>query len=61
MSALELPSSAELASSVVPLAIACGVCGIEMKLISVDPATENTVYAYRCVNGHRHEIVVADK
>jgi hypothetical protein len=32
-----------------------------MKLATVKPSTENTVYAYQCVNGHRREIVTADR
>jgi hypothetical protein len=43
-----------------PISIACIGCENEMVLISVQPAAERTVYAYECVNGHQHEIVVTD-
>jgi hypothetical protein len=42
-----------------PFSIACGICGKEMKLVSVECSTENTVYAYQCVKGHRRKLVAA--
>ena len=56
-----MPVSELPPSTAPPISIACGICGNEMKLVSVDPTAENTVYAYQCTNGHRHEIVTADK
>jgi hypothetical protein len=41
-----------------PFSIACKICGKEMKLVSVEP-TENTIYAFQCVKGHRRELVTA--
>lgn len=38
---------------------ACRICGKVMRLVAAAPSTESTVYAYRCVNGHRHELVTA--
>jgi len=32
-----------------------------MRLAYVDPTGTNTVYAYRCDDGHQHEILRADK
>jgi hypothetical protein len=32
-----------------------------MKLAYIDPTGTNTVYAYRCDDGHHHEILWADK
>jgi hypothetical protein len=40
---------------------ACGICGDNMRLAYIDPTGINTVYAYRCDNGHHHEILRADK
>jgi len=56
-----MPMSELSSSAAPPISIACGICGNEMKLVSVKPSTENAVYAYQCANGHRHEIVTADK
>jgi hypothetical protein len=56
MPASELPLSAAP-----PISITCRICGNEMKLVSVAPSLWTTVYAYHCANGHRHEIVTADK
>jgi hypothetical protein len=42
-----------------PISIACRICGKEMKLISVECSTENTVYGYQCVKGHRRKLVTA--
>jgi hypothetical protein len=39
----------------------CGICGNNMRLAYVDPTGTNTVYAYRCDDGHHHEILRADK
>jgi hypothetical protein len=50
-----LPSPASLIST------ACGTCGNNMRLAYVDPTGADTVYAYRCDNGHYHEILRADK
>jgi hypothetical protein len=43
------------------ISIACRTCSEEMKQVTVKPSIENTVYAYQCVNGHRYEIVTADR
>jgi hypothetical protein len=48
-------------STAPPISIACGTCGNEMKLVSVDPTAESTIYEYQCAKGHRHKIVTADK
>jgi hypothetical protein len=47
--------------SPVPIATACEICGNNMRLAYVDPTGTNTVYAYRCDDGHHHEIQRADK
>jgi hypothetical protein len=47
--------------AVPPIAIPCGMCGQEMKLVSVDPCAASIIYTYRCTSGHRHEIIVIDK
>ena len=49
---------AQTLSETPPISIACKICGKEMKLVSVKP-TENTVYAFQCVKGHRRELVTA--
>jgi hypothetical protein len=36
-------------------------CGNNMGLVYVDPTGPNTICAYRCDDGHRHEILRADK
>jgi hypothetical protein len=43
------------------LSIACRICGLTMKLISVTPSIEETVYAYQCVKGHRREVGMAGR
>jgi hypothetical protein len=43
-----------------PISITCGVCRNEMRLASVDPTNEKTVYLYRCTNGHRRQFSTAD-
>jgi hypothetical protein len=48
-------------SPVPPTSTACGICGNNMRLAYVDPTGTNTVYAYRCDDGHHHEIQRADK
>jgi hypothetical protein len=48
-------------SPVPPIATACEICGNNMRLAYVDPTGTNTVYAYRCDDGHHHEILRADK
>jgi hypothetical protein len=48
-------------SPVPPISIACGICGNNMRLAYVDPTDTNTVYVYRCGDGHHHEILRADK
>jgi hypothetical protein len=35
-------------------------CGNNMRLAYVDPTGTSTVYAYRCDDGHHHEILRAD-
>ena len=52
----ELPPSAAPA-----LSVACHTCSHEMKLIYIAPDGECIVYAYRCTNGHRHEVVATFK
>jgi hypothetical protein len=44
-----------------PPSIACGTCGKEMRLASVVPIAQRTVYSYQCANGHRHKIARANK
>jgi hypothetical protein len=44
-----------------PLSIACSICGSKMELVSVEPAAQGTVYAYRCPKGHRQELAMAKK
>jgi hypothetical protein len=44
-----------------PISTACGICGNNMRLAYVDPTGTNTVYAYRCVDGHHYEILRADQ
>jgi hypothetical protein len=53
--------SASPPSPAVLLSAACGICGHDMRLAYVDPTGTNTVYAYRCDDGHRREILRADK
>jgi hypothetical protein len=36
-------------------------CGNNMRLVYVDPTGTNTICAYRCDDGHHHEILRADK
>jgi hypothetical protein len=36
-------------------------CGNNMRLAYVDPIGTNAVCAYRCVDGHHHEIPRADQ
>jgi hypothetical protein len=43
------------------ISTACGICGNNMRLAYVDPTGTDTVYAYRCDNGHYHEILRAEK
>src|ERR1700734_3875838 len=38
-----------------PISIPCGGCRNEMRLASVDPTNEKTVYIYQCTNGHRRQ------
>jgi hypothetical protein len=38
-----------------PISIMCGGCRNEMRLASVDPTNETTVYTYQCANGHRRQ------
>jgi hypothetical protein len=47
--------SASTIPEIPPLSIACRICCMPMKLVSVKPSIEETVYAYLCVNGHRRE------
>jgi hypothetical protein len=53
--------SASPFSAVPPISTACGICGNNMRLAYVDPTGTNTVYAYRCDDGHHREILRADK
>ena len=53
--------SASPPSPVLPISTACGICGNNMRLAYVDPTGTNTVYAYRCDDGHHHEILRADQ
>jgi hypothetical protein len=48
-------------SPVPPTSTACEICGNNMRLAYVDPTGTNTVYAYRCDDGHHHEVLRADK
>jgi hypothetical protein len=48
-------------SPIPPPSIACDRCDHEMKLISVVPHAESTLYAYECANGHRCEVFAPDK
>jgi hypothetical protein len=43
-----------------PISIPCGGCRNEMRLASVDPTNEKTVYIYRCTNGHRRQFSTTD-
>ena len=52
-----MPMSELPQSPVRALSIACHSCAHEMKLLSVVPEEDCIVYAYRCANGHRHEVV----
>jgi hypothetical protein len=44
-----------------PISIACSTCSDEMKLVSINPTAETTIYEYQCANGHQHNIIMADK
>jgi hypothetical protein len=44
-----------------PISLACSICSDEMKLVSINPTSETTIYEYQCANGHRHKIVMADQ
>jgi hypothetical protein len=44
-----------------PISTACGFCGNNVRLAYVDPTGTNAVCAYRCVDGHHHEILRADQ
>ena len=38
-----------------PLSMTCTVCDDgEMKLVSIEPETDRTLYVYECRNKHRH-------
>jgi hypothetical protein len=43
-----------------PISIPCGGCRDEMRLASVDPTNEKTVYVYQCTNGHRRQFSTTD-
>jgi hypothetical protein len=43
-----------------PISIMCGGCRNEMRLASVDPTNETTVYTYQCANGHRRQFSTTD-
>jgi hypothetical protein len=43
-----------------PISIPCGGCRNEMRLASVDPTNEKTVYTYQCANGHRRQFSTTD-
>ena len=45
-------------STVPPLSVDCIVCGKKMELISVEPQEHRTVYTYRCLNEHLHELAI---
>ena len=48
-------------AEVPPLSIACRICCMAMKLVSVKPSIDETVYAYQCVKGHRRELGMAGR
>jgi hypothetical protein len=43
-----------------PISIPCGGCRNEMRLASVDPTNEKTVYTYQCANGHQRQFRTTD-
>jgi hypothetical protein len=43
-----------------PISIPCGGCRNEMRLASVDPTNEETVYTYQCANGHQRQFSAID-
>jgi hypothetical protein len=43
-----------------PMSIPCGGCRNEMRLTSVDPTNEKTVYIYGCSNGHQRQFSTTD-
>jgi hypothetical protein len=43
-----------------PISIPCGGCRNEMRLASVDPTNEKTVYTYQCANGHQRQFSTTD-
>jgi hypothetical protein len=53
--------SASSPSPALLIPAACGICGNNMRLAYVDPTGTDTVFAYRCDNGHYREILRADK
>jgi hypothetical protein len=44
-----------------PISIACSICSDEMKLVSINPTAQTTIYEYQCANGHRQNIIMTDK
>ena len=43
-----------------PISIRCGGCRNEMRLASIDPTNEETVYTYQCANGHQRQFSTTD-
>jgi hypothetical protein len=43
-----------------PISIPCSGCRNEMRLASVDPTNEKTVYTYQCANGHQRQFSTTD-
>jgi hypothetical protein len=43
-----------------PISIPCGCCRNEMRLATVDPTNEKTIYTYQCANGHRRSFSTTD-
>jgi len=43
-----------------PIAISCGMCGQEMKLVSVERTAIDIIYRFECTKGHPHEMIMVD-
>jgi hypothetical protein len=43
-----------------PVSIPCGRCRNEMRLASLDPTNQKTVYTYQCANGHQRLFSTTD-
>src|SRR5438132_7921542 len=52
-----IPGTANGPPTVPAISIECPICGLEMKLLTVEESGDKTVFDYKCANGHRQHLI----